>query len=146
MSRTVRHIVRDMRSREAGAKRGAALGADLRLMRQLNRLLVLNCVRLYGPIARVTIARRTGLSRTTVSSIMDTLLIEGIVLEGDTQDATPSGGRRAILVHFNAAAGYVLGVDMGRSHLTIMLSDLAAQVVASRSGPFDVALGPGACL
>lgn len=146
MSRTVRHIVRDMRSREAGAKRGAALGADLRLMRQLNRLLVLNCVRLYGPIARVTIARRTGLSRTTVSSIMDTLLIEGIVLEGDTQDATPSGGRRAILVHFNAAAGYVLGVDMGRSHLTIVLSDLAAHVVASRSGPFDVALGPDACL
>lgn len=148
MSRTVRHIVRDMRSREAGAKPGAApaLGADLRLMRQLNRLLVLNCVRRYGPIARVTIARRTGLSRTTVSSIMDTLLIEGIVREGDTQDATPSGGRRAILVHFNAAAGYVLGVDMGRSHLTIVLSDLAAQVVASRSGPFDVALGPGACL
>ena len=148
MSRTVRHIVRDMRSREAGAKPGAApaLGADLRLMRQLNQLLVLNCVRRYGPIARVTIARRTGLSRTTVSSIMDTLLIEGIVREGDTQDATPSGGRRAILVHFNAAAGYVLGVDMGRSHLTIVLSDLAAHVVASRSGPFDVALGPGACL
>jgi len=148
MSRTVRHIVRDMRSREARSKPGAApaLGADLQLMRRLNRLLVLNCVRGYGPIARVTIARRTGLSRTTVSSIMDTLLAEGLVREGSTQDATPNGGRRAILVHFNAAAGYVLGVDMGRSHLTIVLSDLAASVVASRSGPFDVDLGPDACL
>jgi predicted NBD/HSP70 family sugar kinase len=148
MSRTVRHIVRGMRSRDARsrAEGGAARGADLRLMRELNRLLVLNCVREHGPISRVAVARRSGLSRTTVSTIMDVLLNEGFVREGDTQNATSSGGRRAILVHFNASAGYILGVDLGRSHLTILMTDLAATIVARRSGPFDVAQGPGACL
>jgi glucokinase-like ROK family protein len=111
-------------------------------MRALNHRLVLNCVREYGPIARVDIARHTQLSRTTVSNLMDILLREGLVREGKTQSAAPSGGRRAILVHFNAAAGYVVGVDMGRSHLTMLLTDLAAQVLERSSGPFDVDQGP----
>src|SRR5579875_3451281 len=77
-------------------------GADHRFVREINRLLVLNCVRENGPLARVRIAQRTGLSRTTVSNIMDTLLREGFVREGELLDAAPAGGRRAMLVHFNA--------------------------------------------
>jgi glucokinase-like ROK family protein len=148
MSRTVRRLVSGMRSRDARARSGrdGATGADLRLMREHNRLLVLNCVRDQGPISRVEVARRTGLSRTTVSSIMDVLLNEGLVREGSMQDASPSGGRRAILVHFHAAAGYILGVDMGRTHLTAVLADLAANTLARRSGPFDADRGPNACL
>ncbi len=148
VSRTVRHIVRGMRSRERrnAVESGAGKGADLRLMRELNRRLILNCVRERGPIARVAIARQTGLSRTTVGTIVDDLLNDGLVREGATQTAARSGGRPAILVHFNASAGSILGLDMGRSHLTILLSDLAANILARRSGPFDASLGPDECL
>jgi glucokinase-like ROK family protein len=148
MRHTVRHIVRGMRSRDLQVQPGRAASgaADLQLMRTLNRLLVLNCVRERGPVARAAVARQTGLSRTTVSSIMDALLKDGLVFEGSTQSATPSGGRRAILVHFNAAAGYVVGVDLGRTHLILLLSDLAANPKARRAGPFDVDRGPDVCL
>jgi predicted NBD/HSP70 family sugar kinase len=148
MSRTVRRIVSDMRSRGARAQIGsdAMKRADPSFMRQHNRLLVLNYVREHGPIARAAIARQTGLSRTTVSSIMDDLLREGFVLEGEMQDATPSGGRRAILVNFNAAAGYIVGIDLGRSHFTLLLTDLAAELVAKRAGPFHTESGPDVCL
>jgi glucokinase-like ROK family protein len=148
MSRTVRHIVRGMRSRDDSApiRLSASKGADQRLMRELNRMLVLNCVREHEPIARVDIARHTGLSRTTVSAIIDELLSDGLVREGSTQSAAASGGRRAILVHFNAGAGVMLGVDIGRSHFTILLCDLAANILARRSGPFQVDRGPDACL
>jgi glucokinase-like ROK family protein len=148
MSKTVRALVRGMQpSGERPASGvGTSRGAGLRTMRELNRLLVLNCIREKGPIARVAIARRTGLSRTTVSTIMDVLLRDGLVREGSMQSATSNGGRRAILVHFNASAGSILGVDMGRTHLTIMLSDLAGEVIARRSGAFDVDCGPEAGL
>ncbi len=148
MSHTVRRLVRGMRSRDIRDGSGVELtrGADLHTMRELNRLLVLNCVREEGPVARVTIAQRTGLSRTTVSSIIDALLQEGLVREGSTQNAAPTGGRRAILVHFNADAGYILGVDVGRTHLTVLLTNLAAEVVARYSGPFDASQGPAVCL
>ncbi len=148
MSRTVRRIVSDMRSRNGRAQIGsdAMKRADPSFMRQHNRLLVLNYVREHGPIARAAIARQTGLSRTTVSSIMDDLLREGFVREGEMQSATSAGGRRAILVNFNASVGYIVGIDLGRSHFTLLLTDLAAEVVAKRTGPFHTEQGPDVCL
>jgi glucokinase-like ROK family protein len=146
MSRTVRRIIGDMRSRDALARTGVVKGADQQFMREHNRYLVLNCVREHGPIARAAIARLTGLSRTTVGNIMDALLADELVREGETQSATSAGGRPATLVHFNASAGYIIGVDMGRSHLTILLTDLASHLVARRSGPFSTDLGSDVCL
>jgi glucokinase-like ROK family protein len=148
MSKTVRRLVRDMRSRERAARidSSALHGADPQSMRQFNRLLVLNCIRQHGPLARVAVADRTGLSRTTVSSIVDALLDEGLVREGDTLHAARAGGRRATLVHFQADAGYILGIDIGRTHLTILATDLAAEALVRCSGPFEAALGPEICL
>lgn len=150
MSHTVRRIVRSMNARDqvvgpAGLAAGQR-GADGTMMREMNRFLVLNCVREQGPIARVSIAQRTGLSRTTVSSIIETLIKEGFVREGSLLDAAPTGGRRAILVHFNADAGYILGVDAGRTHFTVIATNLAADILARHSGPFDAARGPDICL
>lgn len=142
MSRTVRRLVRDMRSNDAGSAQTGQRGADPRAMREANRLLVLNCLREQGPLARVTVAQRTGLSRTTVSSQVERLLHEGLVREGEPQNAAPSGGRRPILVHFNEVAGYILGVDLGRTHCTLVATNLAAEVVARQSGPCDTNRGP----
>lgn len=148
MDYTVRRLVRDMYSYDDHTrnKQLKTQGADHHLIREFNRLLVLNCVREYGPIARVKIAQRTGLSRTTVSSIIDALLQEGFVREGDLLSAAPAGGRRAIPVHFNADAGRIIGIDVGRSHLTMLITNLAAEVIAQRSGPFDTERGPEVCL
>jgi predicted NBD/HSP70 family sugar kinase len=148
VTKTVRHIVRSMRARDMRQSNRSATtkGADLRLMRELNRLLILNGVRATGPITRVAVAHRTGLSRTTVSSIVDELLADNLLFEGQTVEAAPTGGRRATLLHFNAEAGYVIGVDLGRSHLTLLMTNLAGQIVARRSGPFDASLGPDVCL
>jgi predicted NBD/HSP70 family sugar kinase len=148
VTKTVRHIVRSMRARDLhqSSRATSTKGADLRLMRELNRLLILNCVRVPGPSTRVAVAHRTGLSRTTVGSIVDELLADNLLVEGKTVEAAPTGGRRATLLHFNADAGYVIGIDLGRSHLTLLLTNLAGQVIARRSGPFDAALGPEICL
>jgi glucokinase-like ROK family protein len=148
MSKAVRRLVRDMRSRERAARIGSSApqGADPQTMRQFNRLLVLNCIRQHGPLARVAVAERTGLSRTTVSSIVDTLLNEGLVHEGDTLDAARVGGRRATLLHFQADAGYILGVDVGRTHVTLLATDLAADMLVRCSSSFEAALGPEVCL
>jgi glucokinase-like ROK family protein len=115
-------------------------------MREANNALVLRLIRQNGPLARVAIARRTGLSRTTVSSIVDGLLAEEVVREGATLNAAPSGGRRPTLVHFNESAGLILGADMGRTHFTIIATDLDARIIARRSGPWDTNLGPDICL
>jgi len=148
MDSTVRRLIQDMSASHnlPAQQQLTGQGTDHHLMRELNRHLILNCVREAGPLARVQIAQSTHLSRTTVSNIIDMLLQEGFVREGDLLDAAPAGGRRAMLVHFNADAGYVLGVDVGRTHLAMLLTNLEARIVARRAGPFDMSHGPEVCL
>ena len=121
-------------------------GVDIHRIRAFNHLLVLNYVRDHGPISRVMLAQRLGLSRATVSNIMDVLLQEGLVREGHLLDATSKGGRRAVLVHFNADIGRILGIDVGRTHLTMVLTNLAPDVLFQRSVGFDTERGPEICL
>ena len=148
MDHTVHRVVRDTRSHEnlEYERLSTAQGVDHHRIREFNRLLVLNYIREHGPIARVMLARRLGLSRTTVSSIMDALLQQKLVHEGHLLDATSRGGRRATLVHFNADAGRILGIDVGRTHLVMILTDLAPTIVAQRSVSFDTERGPEVCL
>ncbi|GCE29231.1 sugar kinase [Dictyobacter alpinus] len=124
----------------------AMQGADMHLLREFNRLLVLNHVRQFGPLTRVSIAQRLGLSRATVSSIIDVLLHDGMIREGKLLDATPRGGRRAILVHFNAEVACVLGIDVGRSHLTLLLTNLSADILAQHTCAFYTETGPEQCI
>jgi hypothetical protein len=77
---------------------GSVGHVDQHWMRQINRALVLACVRERGPIPRVLIARHTGLSRTAVSAITDVLLREGLLREQGYLPASVRGGRRARLL------------------------------------------------
>jgi predicted NBD/HSP70 family sugar kinase len=118
--------------------------ADLALMRELNERIVLNLVRQAGPISRAELARRSNLSRSTISSIIAPLLESNIVREvgaGDSQ-----GGRRPILIEFNYQSAYVIGVELGTETLTVLLTDLAANVLRYVQVPTEIAAGPGACI
>jgi glucokinase-like ROK family protein len=142
----MRRLMGNARAGEADDGLPASRGADVRAMREFNLLLVLNCIRQHGPLPRVAIARKTGLSRPTVSSLMETLLRERLVREGELLNSSAAGGRRAVEVHFNASAGYALGVDVGRTHVTLLLTNLAAEIQARQSEPFDTTQGAEACL
>ena len=67
-------------------------------MRAANRACILTALERYGPLSRVALARRIGLSRTTVGTIIGDLLREGRVREEGKAPASAPGGRRAILI------------------------------------------------
>ena len=54
---------------------------SLESLRRLNRLRVIHALRDQGLISRAEIARRTGLSRSTVSSLVSDLQADGLVVE-----------------------------------------------------------------
>lgn len=79
-------------------------------------------------ISRADIARRTGLSRSTVSEIVGALLPTGLLAE--TGVGASSGGRRPIVLQFQDDALGVLGVDMGAGHVSAAITNLRGTVVA----------------
>ena len=73
-------------------------GVGLADMRAANRACILATLEQEGPLSRIALARRVGLSRTTVGSIVADLLREGLLSEVGVSPAAASGGRRAALL------------------------------------------------
>lgn len=103
---------------------------DQAFIKAMNKLIVLNILRFQSPESRVQISAMTGLNKATVSSIVDELITGGLVFEvGHVHGKI---GRRAVLLQFNAKAGYTVGVDLGVDYLRLALVDLSGGVLASR--------------
>ena len=98
--------------------------------RRASRESVIEALRELGSTSRAELARRTGLSRATVSSVLAELQASGLVDAGGSDAAGP--GRPAELVRLNRAAGTALGIDFGKRHLRVVLSDLGHHVLAER--------------
>lgn len=91
-------------------------------MRKMNAVRVLHDIRSYGPTPRSRIARRAGLSKPTVTDVVDYLHDKEIVRLSQAEQA--SGGHRAPLYEFNAQKHCVLGIDIGGDKLMAMVTDL----------------------
>jgi predicted NBD/HSP70 family sugar kinase len=91
-------------------------------------------------ISRAELARRTGLSRSSISAIVTDLLATGLIHETGT--GYSSGGRRPIMLGFDNDALAIVGVDMGATHIAVAVTDLRAQVKTWRSEPCDVRDNP----
>jgi predicted NBD/HSP70 family sugar kinase len=113
---------------------------SLASLRRLNRGRVIDALREHGMVSRAEIARRTGLSRSTVSSLVSELQSDGLVVEREEAGAAygEHGGRPPILLSFDASAGAALGIDFGHSHVRVAVSDLSSNILAERAAPMDV--------
>jgi predicted NBD/HSP70 family sugar kinase len=107
------------------------------LIRDLNRALVLNLVRERRAISRADIARITGLSPSTVTSITASLLADELLVEGGPstargggRDGTGSVGRPASLLRVDPQARHVVGVKLAPESLTATVTDLDAEPMA----------------
>jgi predicted NBD/HSP70 family sugar kinase len=107
--------------------------SGLGLVRALNEQVVLETVFRDGPISRAGIARLTGLSKPTVSSVVQTLEACGLI----HQQGTASGniGRPSTLYEVNSRAGTVLGVDIGGTKVRVGIADLFGDVLADSAEP-----------
>ena len=85
-----------------------------------------------GPQSRADLARGSGLSRTTVSSLVSDLLAAGIVVETADRGTPYKGGsgRPPLLVALALRPGGVAGVDIGHHHVRVAVSDRSAGILA----------------
>ena len=114
---------------------------SLRSLRELNRGRVIDALRDRGRASRAEIARATGLSRSTVSSIVSDLIDSGLLSE--QRDALgvahgEAGGRPPVLLSLDPSAGLAVGIDFGHTHLRVAVSDLSHEVLAETRRELDV--------
>lgn len=79
-------------------------------------------------ISRAEIARRTEMSRSTISDVVSELLATGLVSEVGAGES--KGGRRPIVLAFEDDGAVILGVDLGAAHVAVALTNLRGAVLA----------------
>lgn len=92
------------------------------------------------PRTRAEIAHLTGLSRSTVSARVEDLLRAGVLAGAGA--AASSGGRPPARVAFNPMARVAVGIDLGATHGTVAVCDLAGAALAAETVDLDIADGP----
>lgn len=89
---------------------------------------------------KAELASLTGLARSTVALRVDALLAADLLRPAG--EAASTGGRPPARVAFNARAGLVLAVDLGATHATVAIADLAGTILDARTRTIDIADGP----
>ena len=113
-------------------------------VKNLNKHAALDLIR-FSPsgISRIELSRELGLTRAAVSAIVGDLIKAGLVRETNGQF---SRGRRAIALEINPQGGLVVGVDIGATHVTLVLADYLAHVMDEVEASLDIFQGPQVCL
>jgi glucokinase-like ROK family protein len=113
-------------------------------VKNLNKHAVVDLIRFTaGGISRIEISRQMNLTRAAITTIVSDLQSAGLVREVESH--YPSG-RRPIVLEINPDRGYVVGVDLGATHVTILVTDFLARVVRELDAPLDIHDGPQVCL
>ena len=102
-------------------------------LRAANRDRILDLLRARGPMSQADLARASGLSPATISSIARDLREDGW-LEPEDGDG-PARGRPIAL---SRSAGVAVGIDFGHSHVRVAVADLAHTVLAENEKRLDV--------
>ena len=114
-------------------------GHSLDDLRAANRRAVTSALSDMGPMSRADLARATGLSATTVSSLVNALVEDGAVTE-TTDRARPhkgGSGRPPVLVALTLRPGHVAGIDIGHHHVRVAVADRAGTILAEDAAPSD---------
>ena len=113
---------------------------SLERLRATNRRAVLGALVGQGPQSRADLARATGLSRTTVSSLVHDLITAGQAVETTERGRPHKGGsgRPPLLVAATAVHGAVVGIDIGHHHIRVAVGDQNGSILAEELRSVDV--------
>lgn len=122
-------------------------GSNASLVRAHNLRAVLNHFLNEGSVSRAQLAERTALSNTTITNLIDDLLVQGIVVEDDTEAARTQAsrngssrrvGRPRTSLRLNPNARYAAGVHIGIGILRVAVVNLHAEIIRNTIASFDV--------
>jgi transcriptional regulator of PTS gene len=120
--------------------RPSQVPSQVRGLRARNRRAIMTAIRNLKHTARVDIARVTGISAATVTSITADLVAEGLVEEtlDGAQERSGGRGRPRVLLRVRPDAFLIAGAKISTDRITVTLTDYAGEEVAYHVEPQPV--------
>ena len=100
-----------------------------------SRRTILDAIRRAGRIARIDLARQTGISQATVTTVTADLMRQGLICEvaTPTEDRDIRRGRPRVDLALRGAAHLVAGIKVASRTLSIALMDFAGEIVGEHT-------------
>jgi glucokinase-like ROK family protein len=114
--------------------------ADQSYLRELNISTVLRNIHTHAPISRAKLAAKTGLNKSTISSLVEELLEFRLIHETGLNSV--GTGRPSTLLEINPQAGGIIGVELGVDFVATALTDFIGNILWRRTVNADPAAGP----
>ena len=105
---------------------------DQSLMREINRMAMVRVIQREPGLSRAELAKETGLTKSTVSLLVQDLLDEGWLLESDVQ-ATGAIGRRPTPLFLDGHRLAMIGADVSVDSLSALTVSLTGDIVNEAS-------------
>lgn len=113
-------------------------------VKTFNKHAVLDLIRFTpGGISRIELAKRLELTRAAITTIINDLIKSGLVRDAGLYQ---NGSRKRVTLEIVPTLGYVVGVDMGATHITAVVCDFSSSVVREKEIRIDISKGPNRCL
>jgi glucokinase-like ROK family protein len=96
-------------------------------MREMNLTLILSCLQERGNSSRSQLAKFTGLTKATVSSLVKELIERKYVHEIGL--ASPRIGRPSMKLEINPHAGSIIGAEIGVDFISVILTNFGAKIL-----------------
>ena len=113
-----------------------------KLVRKINRQLVLKYIRQRQVLTKTDLYELTGLSRVTINEIVNLLLEKGLVTKSGYGNSSKEGGKKPILIKFNADAYYTIGVLIGEHKTRCGITDLNGNIIYEKCMDTELQKGP----
>lgn len=130
----VRHWHVEPETCTRGHEMGSSGKVDSASLRQVNRSVLLDLIRSTDTISRSELARRSGLTKPTVSLIVDDLIRERVVRQLGFTGSVSAGGRPARLLEFNSASAAYIGIEFAVDETRVAVADGRGAVRATSRG------------
>jgi len=103
--------------------------------RTFNQQLVLRALHDDSPLSRADLSRRTGLTRTSVSGLVGSLIDDGLIEE--VGRGRSSGGKSPILLRVAPDGRHLIGLDLGEAQFSGAVVNLSGDILRSLHLPLE---------
>ena len=98
-------------------------------VRRQNRAQVMALIFANPKIDRTELAARIGVSNAAITNITGELLAAGLIEEVKTDKNTVNRGRKPVGLRINGTGGFVLGVNVLATNVSVVLADICGHVI-----------------
>jgi glucokinase-like ROK family protein len=100
---------------------------DQSMLRQINLSAIMNYIRVESPISRSMLAKKTGLNKATITSLVGELIQHNFIQEVGLE--TNGLGRPSMKLRLNPTAGYIIGTEIGVDFINVIGADFSPRVI-----------------